>query len=236
MKFLAGLLFHNFVYKLIAVLVAAVLWAAVQGSRSVEESLDLPIELTEISDSLVVVDQSAVEVNVRLVGSRAALRAARRELTSYPISLDGVSAGEARFPILTESLALPPGGKVVARSPSTVVLRIEPVARKKVPVRVDLVGEPANGAVLISVDVSPREVILAGASSSIRRLREVLTESVDLSEIEETTVREISLAPLAGSLVWRAEEDQTPIQVQIRLENGGPPEPTPPPGLGSRGR
>ncbi len=45
MKFLAGLLFHNFVYKLIAVLVAAVLWAAVQGSRSVEESLDLPIEL-----------------------------------------------------------------------------------------------------------------------------------------------------------------------------------------------
>lgn len=236
MKFLTGLLFHNFVYKLIALLVAAVLWAAVQGSRSVEESLDLPIELTDISEQLVVVDQSAVEVNLHLEGSRAALRAARRDLTSYPISLEGVSAGEARFPILTESLPIPPGGKVVARSPSTVVLQTEPVSRKKVPVRADVVGKPANGARLISIDVSPREVVLAGARSSIRRMREVLTDQVDLSELEETTVREIALAPLAGSLVWRAEEDQTPIQVQIRIENANAaPTPTPPPGLGGRG-
>ena len=71
MKFLAGLLFHNILYKVVAVLVAAVLWAAVQGSLSVEESIDLPIVLEDVPSSLVVVDQLAA--GVQLVRAHLAL-------------------------------------------------------------------------------------------------------------------------------------------------------------------
>ena len=227
MRFLSGLLLHNFVYKVVALLVATVLWAAVQGSRSEESSLDLPISLVDAPEALVVVDQSALEVNLRLVGSRAALRAARRDLTVYPISLEGLSEGEARFPVITEGLNIPAGAKVAARSPSTIVLKTEPVVRKKVPVRADVVGTPPEGIKLVSVEVSPGQVVLAGARSSIRRLREVLTDRVDVTQMTESTVQEVALAPFGGSLVWRAKEDETPIQVQIRLERrpepGGAP-------------
>ena len=72
MRFLSRLLFHNLLYKTMALLVAAVLWAAVQGAESVEESIDLPIVLEAVPDSLVVVDQSAIEVNVRRCAAHAA--------------------------------------------------------------------------------------------------------------------------------------------------------------------
>jgi hypothetical protein len=218
-RFLSRLLFHNLLYKTMALLVAAVLWAAVQGAESVEESIDLPIVLEAVPDSLVVVDQSAIEVNVRVVGSRAAMRGARRELTSYAISLEGLKPGEARFPVNTEPprFQLPRGAKVTARSPSTIVLQTEPVMQKTVSVRPDVSGELPEGYKLLEVVVEPAEVVLSGARSSLRRLREVLTERVDLSEIRQTTVQEVPLA-FGGSLVWRAEDDQVPVKVQIRIE------------------
>jgi YbbR domain-containing protein len=221
-KLLTRLIFQNLIYKVVALLVAAVLWAAVQGSASIEESIDLPIELQGVPESLVVVGQSALEVNLRIKGSRAALRGARRDLKSYPISLEGIEPNmEARFPVTREGLALPRGAEVVARSPSTVLIQTEQVVRKKVPVRADVVGTPPEGYRLVRVDVEPRQVVLAGARSSIRRLREVLTERVDVSDITETTTREAPLA-FGGSLVWRAAEDDTPVKVRIELE--GPPE------------
>ncbi len=225
MKFLTGLLFHNIVYKLVAVLVAAVLWAAVQGSLSVEESLDLPIVLVDVPSSLVVVDQSATEVNVRVVGSRAAMRGAQRELTSYPVSLEGLKPGEARFPVNTDRFQLPRGAKITARSPSTIVLQTEPVIRKKVAVRPDVIGSLPKGYKLVAVAVEPLEVILAGARSSLRGLDEVLTDRIDVSELRQTTIQEVPLA-FGGSLVWRAEEDDTPVKVEIRVET--PPEGTRP--------
>jgi YbbR domain-containing protein len=217
MNLLGRLLFHNFIYKVIAVLVAAVLWAAVQGSSTVEESLDLPIVLENRPDDLVVVGQSAVEVNLRLVGSRAALRAARRDLSTYPISLEGLSPGEARFPVNNEALQLPTGASVAARAPSTVVLQTEPVVRKKVPVRADVVGTPAPGYKVLAIEVKPAQVTLAGARSSIRRLREVMTERIDLNDIQESFERPIPLA-FGGSLVWRAEEDSEPVVIHIEIE------------------
>jgi len=58
--------FQNGLYKLSAFLIACVLWAAAQGVRSVEESLDVPISIAELPADVVVVDQSAREVNVRV--------------------------------------------------------------------------------------------------------------------------------------------------------------------------
>ena len=225
MRFLGRLFFGNLLYKVVALLVAAVLWAAVQGAESVEESIDLPIVLVDVPESLVVVDQSANEVNVRVVGSRAAMRGAQRELTDYPISLEGLKPGEARFPVNTDRFPLPRGAKITARSPSTIVLQTEPVIRKTVLVRPDVVGDLPPGYKLLEVLVEPREVVLSGARSSLRRLREVLTDRIDLSELRQTTTQEGPLA-FGGSLVWRAEDDQSPVKVEIRLQR--PPEASPP--------
>ena len=74
-------LFRNTPYKVAAVLVGFVLWATAQGFRSVEQSLDVPISLEGVPEDIVVVDQSVDQVNLRLAGSRAALRRAEKDLT-----------------------------------------------------------------------------------------------------------------------------------------------------------
>lgn len=224
MRFLVGLLLNNALYKGIALLVAFVLWAAVEGAQTEEKGLDLRIELQSLPESLVLTDQSHLEVNVRVMGSRAAIREAERELVSFPLSLEGIKEGETRLPVITESLQgmAPRGARVVARAPSAIVVQAERVVRKKVPVRADVTGEVPEGYVLLGVSVEPSEVILAGARSSIRAVREVLTEPIDVNGLTESAIRPVALAPFHGGLMWRAEEDADPVRVELELE--GPPE------------
>jgi hypothetical protein len=216
-------IFHNGLYKLAALLVACVLWAATQGFRSVEESLDIPVALEDVPEAVVVVEQSPREINLRVVGSRAALRRAERQLARYPISLEGVKPGEARFAVETSHLPTPRGARIAARSPSTIVLRIEERIRKRVKIHVDVVGEPAPGHELVSVSLSPAEVELEGARSVLRRVREATTDRVDVTGLEEPEEREVRLL-LGAPNIWRAD-DAEPIRVRIEVRPSEPEEP-----------
>ncbi len=207
-------IFDNLIYKVAALLVASVLWATAQGFRSVEQGLDLPIALEDIPEELVAVEQSAHEVNLRLVGSRAALRQAEKQLVHYPLSLFGIKPGEARFSVTTDRLSLPRGARISARSPSTIVLKIERVLAKRVRVRPDLGGTLGEGLRIVNVSIEPSEVTLKGARSSVRRIREVMTDRIDLGRLRETTTLETSLI-LGYPHVWRPEEDDGPIRVHI---------------------
>lgn len=230
MNLLARVLFNNLGYKALALMIAFVLWAAVQGTESVKRSLDLPVAFVDVPGSFVVVEQSASKVNLQISGSRAAVETAERELNSYPISLSGLSqGGEAFFPVVQAHPNLPRGATIEARSPSTVVIQTEAVARKKVPVSADLFGELPEGLVLAQTKVEPGQVVMAGARTSIRRLREVTTERVDLAQVTDDSVREVSLVA-HGSLVWRAEEDDKPVILTLDIERQELPEESGEPG------
>ncbi len=219
-----GFIFNNLGLKLASLLIAGVLWAAAQGFQSVESSLDLPIAFTDAPETVVVVGQSVAEVNLKLKGSRAALRSAEEELHNFPISLVGLEPGTREFVIDAESLKLPRGAEVIARSPSKVELRIEPVIRKRVRVRADVVGDPPEGYTLGQIQVIPREVMLEGARSNLRRMRDVPTRSVDVSELEKSTIRSIPLVLDSGH-VWRADARGEPVEIEIQIhapdETGG---------------
>jgi YbbR domain-containing protein len=228
-----GFLLDNLLYKSVALFVAVILWIATQGFRSVEGSLNLPISLESYDRAaVVVVEQSAQEVNLRLVGSQAALRRAEQQLKRYPVSLAQVQSGELRLGVDPEQLALPRGARVAAWSPSNLALRIEPVERRSVPVRVDLSGEVPAGFRIVSVEVTPRELRLAGARSSISRVRAVLTERIDVAGLQETKRFEVQVL-MGRPHVWREEPDSEPLAVVVTVAPTKEPEPpdTPDPRL-----
>ena len=164
-----------------------------------------------------VVDQSVLEENLRIVGSRAALRRAQRELERYPISLAAANPGESRFSITPERLSMPRGARVTARAPSSVTVQLEPVRKKRVPVRADVFGSPAEGYRLVEVRVEPDRVLLEGARTKIRRIAEVRTDRLDLSRLHETSVYELPLI-FGVPHVWQSERRGQPVKVEVVIE------------------
>jgi YbbR domain-containing protein len=218
-------IFDNLLYKLVSLLIAGLLWAAAQGVRDMEEGFDVPVTYTDLPSELVVVEQSAQEINLRLRGSRAALREVRRDLSDYTVSLGGVKEGDAQFPVLPENLALPRGSQVTARSPSLLVFRTEKLLSKSVDVRPDIAGELPEGYRLAAVRVQPDKIEIEGARTEVRRMREVATQRVDVAALRETTTLDV---PILWGIpnVWRKDGRGEPVKVTLVVE--APPAPEPP--------
>jgi YbbR domain-containing protein len=102
----------------------------------------------------------------------------------------------------------------VSRSPSSIDFTLEPRGSKAVKIRVDLAGELAPGFVVAAVEVEPSRVRITGPRREVLRLNEVVTETIDLSGVDETLEREVR--PLfAGPHVHA--EGENPIKVRVEV-------------------
>lgn len=205
----------------LALCIAIVLWAMAHGSSSHDRGFDVPVVFNGIPDRLVITDQTADAINIRVLGSRAALRNVSASKLEYPIDVSGAKPGQAVYEVDASRIDVPRGTNIVSRSPAILEVKFERRGRKSVRVRPDWEGAPAEGFALGEVVVEPARVWLAGARSEVLRLSEVETETIDITGLSEPTEREVRLS-LGGGHVWM--EDQGPVTVRIPIEALPPPE------------
>ncbi len=200
---------------MLALAIALFLWAVAQGSTSIRSTFDIPVEIHGVRDTLVVTDQSAQEVNVGVMGSRAALRNIDESRMKYTIDVSNAKPGVAEFEVELTDIELPRLARFVNHSPTRIQIRLERRSRKEVSVSPKVEGEPAEGFELTEVRVVPDRVWLAGARSHVMRLAEVETEPIDVTGITASENREMRLR-VGGGTVW--VEDDKPVTVQLVVE------------------
>jgi YbbR domain-containing protein len=204
--------------------IAVFLWVVARGTTSVERGFDIPVVLQGVPDDLVVVDQGADVVNVRVLGSRAALRNFDPQRLEYEIDISTSKPGASTFEVDLTRFDLPRGARIVSRSPSRIDLSFERRVSKTLKVRPDVEGAPAEGYRIADVDVEPPRVRISGARSEVLRLSEVATETVDVAGATGPVEREVRVSPGPGH-VWA----ETPRVVKVKVAVEAEPAPPPPP-------
>ena len=137
----------------LAWLIAMVLWGMAHGTSSIERGVDIPIVFSGIAEDLVLTAKSADVVNIRVLGSRAALRDVGPTKLEYRVDVEGAQPGPAVFEVDVTRIDLPRGARIVSRSPASVEVEFERRGRKAVRVRPDLDGAPAEGFMIAAIDV-----------------------------------------------------------------------------------
>ncbi|MFQ5416861.1 MAG: YbbR-like domain-containing protein [Myxococcota bacterium] len=210
----------NFRYGLLAMVIAMVLWGIAHGSSRIEQNVDIPVAFYGLPDDIVITQQSEVAINVRVQGSRAALRNVSPTTMEYPVEVEGAKPGPAVYEVEVSHIEKPRGVRIVSRSPSRIELSFEAKGRKNVRIQADIEGDPPVGYLLGEVVVEPERVWLAGARSQVLRVTEVMTETIDVSELTEPLEKKVRLS-IGSALVWM--EESQPITVKVAVE----PIPTP---------
>jgi YbbR domain-containing protein len=199
----------------VALAISVLIWAVAQGTSSIHESFDVPVELVGIEDGLVVTDQNSDAINVRLRGSRASLRNLDRDRMKYRVDVSGGKPGVAVYEVDVDTIEHPAGTAFAGYSPSRIQVRFEKRGRKEVAVRAAIQGSPAPGFHLVEVVIDPPKIWLEGARSQVMRLGEVVTETIDIGGLAASEKREVRLV-LGGGTVWA--EEKAPLQIEIRIE------------------
>jgi YbbR domain-containing protein len=200
---------------LLSFAIASVLWIMAHGTSSIERGVDIPVVFSGIPDDLVVTDQTADVVNIRVLGSRAALRDIGPREQEYRIDVSGAKPGLLVHEVETALIDVPAGVRITSRSPAVIEVQFERRGRKAVRVRAALEGEPAEGFEITAVEVDPPRVWLTGARSDVLRLSEVATETIDVSGFTAPVEREVKLS-LGSDHVWMEENE--PVTVRLQLQ------------------
>lgn len=200
---------------LLSAAIAMILWGMAHGTSSIDRGVDIPVVFDDVPDDLVIVGQSVDKVNLRVLGSRAALRNVSSERLEYRLEVAGAKPGHAVYEVDPSLIELPRGVRAVSRSPAAIEVNFERRGRKAVSVRPDVVGRVGEGFALGAVTVEPQRVWLAGARGEVMRLSEVPTESIDVSGLQAPLERKVRLV-LGNEHVW--PEQDGPVTVRIAIE------------------
>ncbi len=179
--------------KVISIVIAFVLWVIVLGSRNVEVTKEVPLEVITPPE-LVAANDIPDKIAFRLSGPKAFLRAVldRRE-EPIRVNLSTAKPGLVTYRFFSDNIRLPIGVKVMSINPAAILIKLEPIKRRDVPVRVEVRGFPPEGYRITRTEVKPKTVRMKGAESKIDSLTEVTTMPVDVTELRSTLDREVAL-------------------------------------------
>ncbi len=209
--------FNPFKYlwlKVLAVLLASLLWLTVAGEHVVERTLKVPLELRNVPPQLEIVGDPPMTVDVRVRGPSAMLgRMDPGDLVAL-LDLQGARPGSRLFHLRTDEVRGPYGVEIAQITPSTVPLELEKSGRRSVPVIPAIDGEPAPGFVTGRSTVTPSTVEVEGPESRLRALTSATTEPVSVNG-QRASVSDVVTIGVSDSSLRLAEAQSATVAVEI---------------------
>lgn len=179
--------------KAVSVMIAVLLWGIVLGSRNVEVTKEVPLEIITPSD-IVPANEVPERIAFRLSGPKAFLRSIldRRE-EPIRVNLSGAKPALVTYRFFSDNIRVPIGVKVLSINPTAILIKLEYLKRKDVPVRMELRGFPPDGFHVVKAEVHPSTVRIKGPESRVDAITEVTTTPVDVAGLTKSLEKEVPI-------------------------------------------
>jgi len=168
--------------RLLALGIAIGIWF----NASVEDRLVFSEKVVEAAVSynsprgFIIAGPGPQSVNVRLRGSKKAIRQLNPYMVSVQVDLSQRQIGLVNVNLPSENVLVPEGLEVISVEPNTIRVDLEREVGQRVPVVPMIVGKPAAGATRGEAEVSPSQVLVTGPEPMLARLDSLPTRPINL--------------------------------------------------------
>jgi YbbR domain-containing protein len=184
----------NLPLRLLSLGIAAGLWIFVNaGQRSAFDEINVPINYRRLPAGLVIVNHPADWAKLQINGTRTLLSLLNPERLTVRLDLTGLGPGQASYKINPSMFVVPRGTTVTSVSPSEVILDVDRVVQRDIPVHVDVDGKPASGYEVSGAEAKPATVMAIGPSRYVNTLAQIATEPLDVSGANTDIERRVDL-------------------------------------------
>ena len=215
-----GWLTENWGLKIVSFLLAVGFWFYVVGEESIEITKTVPLELLPPADNLSVVKSSTSFLEVTFQSPRHMFSALSSSSLSAHHKIEGVQkAGDYSFNVGLNDFSLPtPEIRIVKIFPSFVTVTLDEVIVKKLPVQVELTGEPAYGYRVDqdAVELDPNAVLVEGPKAILEKIDTIKTEPIQLVGRVRSFRRTVRIHQ--GPEMRAVGDGITEVQIPIKAE------------------
>ncbi len=182
----------NLGLKALALIIAVGLWLA--GHRDIERAIEVPLEFRNIPADLMVMDNRVDYVVLRLMGPRTLISTLNASDLKLSLDLSGAKSGALSYPLASGYFSIPRGVTIARITPPVLHVRLEPVARRTLPVSVRTSGKPLAGYRITQSVVRPESVSVQGPAEEVRRLTAIETIPIDVVDSRGVVRRTVRLS------------------------------------------
>jgi len=221
MSVLRGLLLENMGLKLIALLLALVVYLHVYTDRPATLIWTFPVEVADVADSLAIVSQTPTTVSAELKGTGKQLIRLRLAEPRLRVSLAGASPGRFQRALTAQDLPLVTQiGLEVSHfiGPQMLELQLDRVIERDVPVAARIEGTlPAGSTWSGAWFADPPHAHLRGPHAALARLDSLRLQPVRLVAGHDT----LRVTVIAASLPVGCEMMPTGIRLRVPITRAG---------------
>jgi YbbR domain-containing protein len=172
---------HNFWLKILSLLLAIGLWAAIARDPVAEVSIRVPIEFLHVADNLEISSETIPEAQIRVRGPGRFIRQLRSTDVHAELDLRDAKPGERTFDLTAQEIRRPQDVEVVQVVPSQVHLLFDTRLTREVEIHARVTGTFVAGLQIAKVDVDPERVTITGPQHHVERVESAMTDPVDAS-------------------------------------------------------
>ena len=207
-------IFKNLGLKLASIILAIVLWFVASSRGQSEIFIDVPLEFMNIPSGLEMIHSSDKTISLNIKGPEKYIKNIKPSDIRALIDLSKAKKGESTYYLAKDNIQLPRSTVTLLNmSPSRVTVTTEETVTKTVRVIPIITGKPESGYKLQTTAVVPKNIQIQGIQSEIENIRNIKTESVDITGVRETFAQELKL-DLRGTNI-RAKPDSVTVTVLI---------------------
>ncbi len=163
--------------KILAVLIAIVLWMQVHGQGAASLSMDVPLQVQGLQSSMVIVNDLPDQVRVTISGLQAQLSGLKAVDIRVPLDASDLKEpGVVTRAIKISAIRLPVGLTVEKVQPDRLQLQVDRVVRREIAVKPRL--ELPAGWKAVDVKIAPARAALTGPEVWLDALSDVKTTAV----------------------------------------------------------
>jgi len=212
---LLGKIFHNFLYKLAALILGAFAWYIIQGEEILEINHHIQVSII-IPDGLMIKGSTTRIKDATLKGPRVLLG----DLTSNKIPIEARvylqkdKKGKIRI-LLGKQHLLNWNDRInVTIHDAYLNIFMDEKVTRTLAIKEYFQGVPAEGYIIEKASLKPNSVTITGLKSEVRKLKHIITLPINIDGIQQTKSIEADLA-LSDLPISDASTEKVTVNVQV---------------------
>ncbi|MGM0374108.1 MAG: CdaR family protein [Chloroflexota bacterium] len=212
---------ENWSTLILSFLLALVVWgsAVVSANPNQESDLSIPLEIVDQPSDTTIVNTLPDTVTVTLYAPQSVIDQIEKEGNlAARLVLSGLEAGTYKVPVSVDIPEEFRPIRLLEKNPTQVQIVLDNLVEKELPITKEVVGDPAVGYEVGSVEWSAEKVIVSGRETQVQKVETVKAE-LDISDISESISRQIDLVPLdsEGEEVEEVNLDPESVGVKQKI-------------------
>ncbi|MFQ3573079.1 MAG: CdaR family protein [Thermodesulfovibrionales bacterium] len=200
-------------FKILAFVLAIMLWFFVTYKGQSEMVIDAQIEFKNTPKGYILIKQSITKVNIHISGHERLLKAMRPINARVIVDLSNSKKGENEIYFSRDDIVIPGTVKVLRIDPTYIRFTLDEMAVKTVPVRVPVIGIPEKGYRVRAIEINPSVIEIEGARSEINDINLIKTETVDVTGLDTDLQQNVKIHTGGKNIKTRINELSVKITI-----------------------